>query len=472
MKNRFLLTSALILGAWSTPAFAQSQESSCAGMQPISAYTQKVLDHSADIIAKAKNEQGSSNFFSLLGGLSDDWRDKIAAGFLQLVDTDLSVVKEQRRLLENTACLHMDLCLIEEEIRKVHQELLSAHAKGSVAAITYLQPLSVFLNNRFEALLVGAVNPEYKDTDTGLCPFHSDYLPVQQSGYGCDLTVLERYQSTEYKALKAEYEAIQQLVDDKKEFVGDTAYMNEIQQILGTVTGEEGAVSSPGAAPTTTHKVFEGCLEDAQGAQRAEVEGLAYAGFRELRGPFSVEKDDFRIILNLLALRAQWAKIRQWPVYLQYSYEQALDEGQPPDPDLLQEMSLEDFIRQYHREIYFPQWISAQAAREALMVAKSQDAQLQTAEALSPVRSPMKELALLTFGKALNAGENVELRGIRGYVRNFAFFLRRSCMFRTCNERLDRIEKTIFEDDCFPYTTGKYLEDEEIHEKCLEAAEG
>jgi hypothetical protein len=57
---------------------------------------------------------------------------------------------------------------------------------------------------------------------------------------------------------------------------------------------------------------------------------------------------------------------------------------------------------------------------------------------------------MVTFtGQALD-----EERGLRAFVRNFAWYIRRSCIFRPCNERLEQILKLNFADSCFPYTGG------------------
>ena len=47
----------------------------------------------------------------------------------------------------------------------------------------------------------------------------------------------------------------------------------------------------------------------------------------------------------------------------------------------------------------------------------------------------------------------------RSFVRDFAYFLRRSCIDRPCSQRLDRILKIVFTDECFPFVSGQFLND-------------
>ena len=176
----------------------------------------------------------------------------------------------------------------------------------------------------------------------------------------------------------------------------------------------------------------------------------------EIRGPFSTKKDERGILMRLVDLRKSWSERREQPDYLKYPEELGKDENTVID--------ILEYIRiQYPRNVYFPEWMKRQTIEDAVAIAKSQDAHTQVAELFRPVHTSVSLLTQMASDKGLT--------GLRGFVRNLAYFLRRSCISRPCNERLERILKTALENDCFPYADGVYLGDPDIHKKCKTAAE-
>jgi hypothetical protein len=109
---------------------------------------------------------------------------------------------------------------------------------------------------------------------------------------------------------------------------------------------------------------------------------------------------------------------------------------------------------------YLQKFSVNQAKEESAQIAKTIDAPLRVIETLTPLRKEVRELAL-----AVQTSD----KGLRKFVRDYAAFLRTSCIFRPCNEQLDRILKIIFADECFPYVNGAAL-DEDVAEKCKNAA--
>ena len=108
-----------------------------------------------------------------------------------------------------------------------------------------------------------------------------------------------------------------------------------------------------------------------------------------------------------------------------------------------------------------------QATKEASILPKAQDAGLEVLEALEPVRPAVKRLVELV---------NQSDRGLRKFARNYAYFLRRSCIYRPCNEKLETIMKVLYSDECFPYASGAFdvkagdeITDDPSWQKCQDA---
>ena len=111
----------------------------------------------------------------------------------------------------------------------------------------------------------------------------------------------------------------------------------------------------------------------------------------------------------------------------------------------------------------FKRFSERQGQLEGDIFPGSIDPQLAIRDTLSLLISSVGKLSSLARDK----------EGLRGFVRDYAYFLRRTCINRPCNKRLDQILKIVFRDECFPYTNGDYLGDTAENprwKKCAEAA--
>ncbi len=112
----------------------------------------------------------------------------------------------------------------------------------------------------------------------------------------------------------------------------------------------------------------------------------------------------------------------------------------------------------------YAQWSRIQGAEESSTFATATDPALEVANALSSLRQSVGDLARIATDKK---------SGLRLFVIKYAYFLRRSCVYRACNASLEEVLKIAFADACFPYTNGEYLNDtpdDPRSTKCLQDA--
>jgi hypothetical protein len=166
---------------------------------------------------------------------------------------------------------------------------------------------------------------------------------------------------------------------------------------------------------------------------------------------------------KLYEIWRNWGKSRLLPDYLKTSDEL---EGNSERQKIVEEYEQSVFGWFYltgrnSARRYFRNNAVAQEGKESMMIAKVLDTPLRIFDELRTLRGEVKSFV-----------ESVEEpnSGIRGFVRNFAFFLRHSCIFRPCNDQLNRILSIVFEDSCFPYASGLYLTDSNVDETCRNGA--
>jgi hypothetical protein len=111
---------------------------------------------------------------------------------------------------------------------------------------------------------------------------------------------------------------------------------------------------------------------------------------------------------------------------------------------------------------FFKSWNVYHGKKSAIPVAKSQDAQLQIAEALRGAHGPIERLGGLISGHSA---------GLRSFTKSFAYYMRRSCMYRSCNKRLEQVLRINFQSTCFPYFSGAYFNSTTAHTQCKNAAD-
>lgn len=504
------------------PAKAAESNDRYADLQPVSEhYIGKVVERAKKGLEYAKG-QGSGG--ETPPGFLYHWSDQIASAVLGLIDTDLRLTEQQRDLIQNSPCLRIDVLILEGWMERARAAKMSALAEGNPGAIVSLIPLQRYLNDRYKALLLGAFDPNFKDESEGklyafdptpywccpagdddgkrvckeaaneeekvactfaqgglskrlhtcisqgctsdntgeeskaLCPYTTDYFPPTVAGYGCDTSLLSRYTSKTPDEVKKEYEALKELVKDRDKYINDASSLKsaitELNGVLGIPTPDLENFQK-GRSSQIRHRKLTGCVpEDKQWPQ-----GLASFS---LRGSFSIEQADQPLLVRLHDLWTSWGKARLAPEYLRYSYE--LEPGEDKDRQLERETG-------WFMLIYMPALESArdylqkasitQLGEESLMVPKAIDMPIRLFDVFRPLREKVREFA---------DSSKSDSDGFRAFAKNFAYFLRRSCIFRPCSVTLDRVLKIVFEQSCFPYSKSLNPSDPKAGETCKKNA--
>jgi len=152
--------STLLIGLFLLAPVAQAQVTTAS---PVSDhYVKVVLDRVDDGIAILPGKTTSYDLIFF------DWLATLSTTMLELVDTELRIVEQQRDLYRMTPCLHLDLIILEQKIEELRKLMLSAFEEGRTFDIIRLQEMIRFLNTRYRHLVRGARDPHY--TDPGLKP--------------------------------------------------------------------------------------------------------------------------------------------------------------------------------------------------------------------------------------------------------------------------------------------------------------
>ncbi|UPA22583.1 hypothetical protein K8942_06075 [Candidatus Peribacteria bacterium] len=534
MRQLLLLPSALLLLLTSLSASAQTADDDAEAtsgsewttspqcetilsLEPISSYTKDVLDRADAGLTAAHTLATDADFQRY------KWVRNVGSAFAGLIDTHLRLVVQADDLAHHSACLHFDLVSIECKMDQVRNELHTQLERGSVVAIIPLQKLLIFLNERYEHLAAGALNPQYHDPTWELktafdepstsyegqdmCPYDSDYAAPQLNGYGCDLDVLSA--RTAFDPLKKEHDALQVISNQLEEYREDAAQFLSVQESINTLfripttlpeppeerthlrasgcgwTGglcsddstrkcEESADCGDGNSCIFPTKVCEGntamvCVEDisclnSDGANVGPCieKTKETPATTELRGPFSLPKKHLELLMDFMTKRIAEGNNREFPDDLKQVGEFAEDQVDEKERRA-NDAYITSLVRDSTRLLY-ALWSRIQGAGEAITFPSASDAQLEVAASLSPLRRSVGDLARLT----MKTGD----KNLRSFVIKYAYFLRRSCMFRACNDSLDEVLKIVFTDECFPYTNGDFLNDTAANPRSTQCAEG
>lgn len=497
-------------------------EAQGASDKAVSSYTEKVLKRADDGIAYAWTGSPVTDFLSAFL----PWSKSVGSVVLSLVDTQLRIVAEQRSLPENTACLRTDLFLIEAKMRMVKEEMEEALKQKNITAIMRLQDLLLFLNDRFAILLSGARDPKIVDqawhegrlfdeekprwcclggsnpactehtwdecfsagvslfntkeecgaatkcsvpsgTPTeDLCPFSTDYLPAAVSkGYGCDLETLktlpgilqtsaDQGSGPLEDAIGAEQEGMERILDLILDYTTLAQTFQDLEReiayLLGRTPPSGGTVD-----PERPHEEIEGCPKTwPTGKDQDKDEWPDDAVRHDLYNPFTVERAmrEYELLRMFQDLRVEEGKRRPAPAYFL------------PHPDAKQESILLQGLKGNGQDSYRV-FNTRQGREESVIFPIGSDAHLTIAKVLTVLTDATGMLSHL----AHDIGA-LETKGLRGFVRDFAYFLRRSCIDRPCSTRLDQVLRIVLRNECFPYTNGEYLQGTD-YEDCKEAAE-
>lgn len=483
MRARFLLAGIPLIVAPAI-AFAAVDCSRLADAEAISKhYVQPVLDRADAGIAFAASANANPDFFPFYHA---GWARSIGGAFAQLVDSRSDLANRTNDLATATACRRFDELLLECAMDDVREALDASLERGSFVAIMRLESLLLFLRERLDHLDAGAEDATRVDDQWArkrlfdrdepaspsapLCPFHSDYTPPRLSGYGCDDAVLEsidRYGLDFVAAERGGLTAIESQIDAFRSIVpllqsatstGTVAPLppvadREHRTIVGcrAVQGacSENADLACGSDEFCASRGAGRCLRDASVPRVPE---------RSLRGAFSFPVDHLRVLTDFVGKRIDDALSRTFP------------DGWAPLSELssgsgAKRAFYDDWMNSALSGLrsFFRSLSGIQGRSEGAAFPEATDAQLEIADSLSDMRASIGELSRLASQKT----------GVRTFVVELAYFLRRTCVFRPCQKSLEQIIRIGLQDACFPYTNGEFLSDTEENprwKKCAEAA--
>lgn len=468
-KRGFLIAGLLTLLLPTVSEAAPGQVcSALRDVTPVSPYVQEVLKRADAGLQRARAAQDNPGletyFFS--------WADRIGAAANSLIDSYLTLSVQQKDLLDTTTCLHADVLLLDCKMDEVQTDMQAQLKRKSIGGILELESVLQFLRERKTHLVRGALDPNYRDatwdtqwrfeeTDASssrssegderpMCPFDSDYAPPGSDGYGCDATVLGTLSA--YAPARAEKEALDTLQRELDRYKGLGAEFGTLEKELNALyDGKAATEFIPPPSTKQDHRGKNGCdTEDNPMPDDLRT--------RSVRTPFSFKRDELSVLSDFLGKRAAEGMFRQQAGSLRYPEE-------IEDPQERQEYEdwnfpLLDFPRSNARS-YFEAISGQQGKDEAAVFAGAADSTLRITDALTDLRASVGGLSRLANDKE---------DGLRGFVIRFAYFLRRSCVYRPCNTSLERILRTAYEDACFPYTDGAFLTDDSSNPRWQQCA--
>lgn len=444
-------------------------------LEPVSShYVKKVLERADEGLKNVRGANANPGFEQYL----PSWARQILEATNSLVDSYLTINVAQTELLESTACLRVDSILLDCKLKETHDELQAQLKKNSIWGIVQAESLLEFLRERKVHLVRGALNPNYEDptweeqwrfekkssssssaptaggsssaSSSAMCPFDSDYAPPGGDGYGCDDSLLQKISA--YKPAEAEKKGLETLGQELKKYKELGKEFAQLEKDLNELHGNaSSAPALPEESANGGHKELSGCQDE------APPDTLR---LRSVRSPFSYKKDEIRILSDFVSKRAAEGIFREHSDDLK-TPEEIEDEdkrkrAQNGNNPLMQ------LFRNSARQ-FFETLNELQGKKEGSMFAAAPDSTLEIADALQDLRKSVGELSRIATQK----------EGLRSFVIRYAYYLRRTCIYRPCNDSLERILRTAYADECFPYTDGQFLGDsgeDPRWKKCAEAA--
>jgi len=463
MKRFFLLFGVAII-LLPTPSRAADSAicNALKNVTPVSThYVQKVLERANAGLAKAKGSEANPGleifYFS--------WAERIGAAANSLIDSYLTLTVAQRDLMNTTSCLHVDILLIDCKINETQKELQAQLGKKSILGIVRLEALLEFLLERKTPLVRRALNQNFENptwetekifdkakteeekknnpNPQPLCPFDSDYAPPASDGYGCDSSILAGISA--YAPAREEMTALARLDEELKKYKGLATEFDALERDLNALYENNGPQETSAAEEKKKqgHQELNGCANK----EKPAPDNLR---LRSVRSPFSYKKNDLAILTEFLGKRAAEGMFRLQEGALRNADE--IEDTKAREDYEKNDNVFSQLIREAPRA-FFQMINGEEDKKEGTAFDASPDSTIEIPHALGDLRTSVSELSRLS-------GKDGEKEGLRAFVIRFAYFLRRSCVFRPCNESLERIMRIAYADECFPYTDGDFVTQE------------
>ncbi|MBI2635992.1 hypothetical protein HYW84_01570 [Candidatus Peregrinibacteria bacterium] len=436
------------------------------------AYAPQALSPAVDLVLRrADMDIAEAEDPDFLATFDDDsvweWTGDALSAEFEPVDTRRKIVQQRENLLRETACFRYDKWLIERKMNEVREKIDMETDANDASVVLPLEQVYEFLSGELDSLEHGGVDPEVREDETWaiplfieddidvssdekLCFYNSDYAPAGAKGYGCDAGTLrwimgQLSQDTGAfrEAVESELRAqtlVEQVIESRN--AAEENFGRFLAGVDDLATGgrpkDDEFAAAPAGGSSRVHKNQAGCVDFVE-------PGVV---LHSIRGPFAIDPDDASLALAFREFRIKADEERRAPDDLQ--------DGE----DMFAINALLNDQRRIIRE-----FTSKRAALESATFAAGADSGPAVGNALKKLHEGVR--ALVKLGNSLDGG-------LRGFVRDFAYFLRRSCLDRPCNARLDTVLKLVFSDSCFPYGNGEYAKatgDDPQWKKCMEEAE-
>lgn len=427
----------------------------------------------------------------------------------QVVDTRTQITLQYSDLSTRTVCQTNDIRLLENAMSSLRAQMVSAAQSCSFGALRVLASMYTFVAQAQQSVIEGGTDPTATDprlrsdyfwendslyrqgiterenpaSQEPLCPFTTDYLPravarspeasppetpySQMKSYGCDATVLPQLDPS----MQAEASPLSTFLITTDDFARAIAgsmfsFVNDLDIAIARIRGEQPPDNTPlqPLSSPTPHGKASGCMvlprppaADMQDYLRDEPDYLSrnYSTPSALQSGYALEPIGLmflatftpfgdNVIGTIAAYAARMAQI---------GYQRPL-----PSTVGLEEFGV--FWSPFFTpsdgspELAYRAFTANQEEAKALMEAWNHDGAQRMNAALEPLVSGME-----TLGTAVT-------KTFPNYVRDLAYFLRRSCVSGHCSQKLDAVLKRVTNPSCFPYASGEYVRDPDYVKKC------
>lgn len=453
---RILLLSALLL-----PTTALAGD-------PLSPFVRELINRADQGMAHADSYSTVANCDEY--GVQDNARKSAEEYIRKFIDTETLLTRQTESLRAMTVCQRYDLWILEEKMRELLEKTATLANSCNVNGIRTIGDVYSFIAGGYKSVVQGGLDPASIDFRmrtkqfwsgdeefpfAPACPFTTDYAPaslVDENGsaseYGCDewkISEIEA-QSDIPDALRFEAEQEREkkiAATEVAQSLSDQIYNFDIvfSVFLGIIRGKPPDLPPPRSDMSLGgHQVIEGCRSNTDETFTVEVwdhddlpKGLIVTPTYE---PFSFYKDAFVLMRDFARANARKGFNRTLP----------------------------DFIKT-DASTYFPFWsqvdlldqwrgiTSEQERRRGNVTAATTD----TIDKMIDASKPLHQ-AVLKFGYVSSFPDpksKNDLPFFPMYIRDVAYFLRRSCVFGPCQQMLDNVLRRTLDPSCFPYGLQK-----------------
>ncbi len=468
MKLRYLLLPALLL-----PQLALA-----ADPPPISRFTEQIIDRAfvgtqyVEGIAEIDN---CEDF-----GVKDNALMLAGTYIGTFIDTDTLLTRQAESLKSMTVCQRYDLYLIERQLRSMQDRIGELANSCNVVGLKTLAQVHQFLAEGYKSVMQGGLDPIYTDfrlrpgyfwfgdqpsPEAEVCPFTTDYaVPaiVKQDdevwSYGCDIEKLDfildqdipetlRSEAEQERVKKEKAESVSQVLFDQL-FQFEQIFADLLRQIRGP---DANVPTPPEQVFSNGHRVIQGCRENTDEILKVSTwnrEDIPVGvGLTPTYDGFSIYKNAFAILRDFTRARSTFGSERPLPEWIN--------------------TQTGTFVPMFPNAGFMDGWRGATAEqdrRSAILKAANADAVQKMLDIAKPLRSAVLKFGYISSFPKPDSEEKIPF--FASYVRDVAYFLRRSCIYSACTPLLDNILRRTVDPSCFPY--GSQQDIRCAHYKCLD----